>query len=52
MKEIEQALRRIVREELAKLIGIEPEQIAECDDADLRARVQERAAAMRKARAR
>ena len=51
MKEIEQALRRIVREELARLIGVEPEQIDDAAEDDLRRLVQERAAKM-KARAR
>jgi hypothetical protein len=50
--EIEGLLRRIVREELARLIGVEPEAVNENsdDEAELRARVAERAAKMRAAR--
>lgn len=50
MSELEQLLRRIVREELASLLGVKPEQIEEADESDLRARVAERSARMRAAR--
>lgn len=50
MTEIETLLRKIVREELARLIGVESEDVAEADEDDLRARVTERAARMRSAR--
>lgn len=48
--ELEQLLRRIVREELAALIGVESSDITEAADDELRRRVEERAAKMRRAR--
>lgn len=48
--ELEKLLRSIVREELARLIGVEPEDVTDAEDEDVRRRVEERAAAWRRAR--
>lgn len=46
--ELEQLLRRIVREEIAKLIGVEPAAVDDAAEDDLRALVAERAARLRR----
>lgn len=48
--ELEKLLRSIVREEIARLIGVEPEDVTSADEDELRARVAERAAKLRAAR--
>lgn len=45
--ELEQLLRRVVREELAKLIGVEPEVIEDAADDELRQLAQQRAARLK-----
>lgn len=47
--DLETLLRKIVRDELARILGVEPDSVAD-DDAELRARAAERAARLRAAR--
>jgi len=48
--DLEKLLRQIVRDELARILGVEPDDIDTSDEDELRARAAERAAQMRAAR--